>query len=385
LFMIQQTNPTLFATVFSITSGGPGDPTAGIVPGTNIKLSNYRFGVDPLPTIPAAQSQLSAGNVGRLLDPNYRNPYTQQFNVGYAYQLTPTSVIEVEYTHVLGLRESKTININPQRIALLAPGSTGTPPRPLDAAFVAAGLPKLGRIDVESSVGRSRYDGLNISYRRRLTQRFSVNASYVLSRAVGYNGDAAAFRDRATDVDNIFAAHDFGPTPNDERHRFVVSGLVDLPKGIQIAPIMQIASARPYDSRNGPADVFGFGGGTGAVHAIVNTSDPSNLLANKGKSVADLRACLAAGTCEEAPYDNLRGQAFFQLDARVSKDIKFGERFKLKLLFQAFDLTNRANFGNNFDGNINSSTFGKPTGFITPSGVFVPRSFSGEFGAQFIF
>ncbi|HEU0176062.1 MAG TPA: carboxypeptidase regulatory-like domain-containing protein [Blastocatellia bacterium] len=385
LFMIQQTNPTLFATVFSITSTGPGDPKAGIVPGTNIKLSDYRFGVDPLPTIPAAPAQLSAGNVGRLIDPNYRNPYTQQFNVGYSYELTPTSAIEVEYTHVLGLRESKTININPQRVALLPPGSTDTPPRELDAAFVAAGLPKLGRIDVESSVGRARYDGLNLSYRRRLSNRFSVNASYVLSRAVAYNGASAAFRNRATDVDDIFAGHDFGPTPNDERHRFVVSGLVDLPKGIQFAPIMQIASARPYNSSMDISDLFSFGSGVGAIHAIVNTSAPDDLLANKDKSAADLVNCLAAGSCVQAPFDNLRGQAFFQLDARVSKDIKLSERAKLKLIFQAFDLTNRANFGNSFDGNVNSSTFRKPLGFITPSGVFVPRSFSGEFGAQFIF
>jgi outer membrane receptor protein involved in Fe transport len=385
LFMIQQTNPTLFATVFSITSTGPGDPKAGIVPGTNIKLSDYRFGVDPLPTIPAAPAQLSAGNVGRLIDPNYRNPYTQQFNVGYSYELTPTSAIEVEYTHVLGLRESKTININPQRVALLPPGSTDTPPRELDAAFVAAGLPKLGRIDVESSVGRARYDGLNLSYRRRLSNRFSVNASYVLSRAVAYNGASAAFRNRATDVDDIFAGHDFGPTPNDERHRFVVSGLVDLPKGIQFAPIMQIASARPYNSSMDISDLFSFGSGVGAIHAIVNTSAPDDLLANKDKSAADLVNCLAAGSCVQAPFDNLRGQAFFQLDARVSKDIKLSERAKLKLIFQAFDLTNRANFGNSFDGNVNSSTFRKTLGFITPSGVFVPRSFSGEFGAQFIF
>jgi hypothetical protein len=51
-----------------------------------------------------------------------------------------------------------------------------------------------------------------------------------------------------------------------------------------------------------------------------------------------------------------------------------------------------ANFGNNFDGNIRNfntdptkSTFRKPIDFITPSGVIVPRSFSAEFGAQFIF
>jgi Carboxypeptidase regulatory-like domain len=36
-------------------------------------------------------------------------------------------------------------------------------------------------------------------------------------------------------------------------------------------------------------------------------------------------------------------------------------------------------------GNIRSTTFGKSIDVITPSGVIVPRSFSGEFGAQFIF
>lgn len=384
LFMIQQTNPTLFATVFSITNDG-------IVPGTNIKLSDYRFGVDPLPTIPPAQSSLAEGNVGRLMDPDYRNPYTQQWNIGYAYQLTPSSVIEVEYTHVLALRESKTININPQVPALLPPGSTATPPRLLDAAFVAAGLPKLGRIDLESSIGRSRYDGFNVSYRRRLSNRFSLNTSYVMSRAVAYNGDAGAFRNRATDVNNIFAEADFGPTPNDERHRVVVSGLVDLPWGIQVAPIMQLASARPYNSTMGLGDVFNLGGGTGAVHAIVNNSAPNDLLANRNSNLttaaalARVRACLAAGTCRQAPFNNLRGQEFFQLDTRLSKDIKFGDRATLKLIFQAFNLTNRANFGNNFNGNIRSASFGKPLGFIAPSGVFVPRSFSGEFGAQFTF
>ncbi len=49
LFMLQQVNPTLFATVFDITSSGPGDPTAGIVPGLNKPLSQWRYGVDPIP------------------------------------------------------------------------------------------------------------------------------------------------------------------------------------------------------------------------------------------------------------------------------------------------------------------------------------------------
>ena len=39
LFMIQQINPTIFATVFSIASGD-------VVPGTGILLQNWRFGID---------------------------------------------------------------------------------------------------------------------------------------------------------------------------------------------------------------------------------------------------------------------------------------------------------------------------------------------------
>jgi outer membrane receptor protein involved in Fe transport len=384
LFMLQQINPTLFATVLSLGSSGFNDGTADFLPGTNIRLSQFRFGVDPLPSIPPPPTKFVGGESGRLMDPNYRNPYTQQWNIGYSYQLTPSSVIEVEYTHVLGLRESKTFDINPKLDSL---GGE----RPLTAAFKAAGLPVLGRIDVEQSVGRSRYDGLNLSYRRRLSNHFSLNTNYVISRAVAYNGATAAFRNRPTDLTDIFAEHDFGPTPNDERHRWVVSGLVDLPWGIQLAPIMQLASARPYNAIQG-IDVFGWGATRGAAHVIVNTSDPNNLVANAGKGAAQLKACLTAGTCKQVGFDSQRGQAFFQLDTRLSKDIKLGERAKLKLIFQAFDLTNRANFGNTFDGDLKSfntdptkSTFRKPNGFITPSGVIVPRSFSGEFGAQFIF
>ena len=52
---------------------------------------------------------------------------------------------------------------------------------------------------------------------------------------------------------------------------------------------------------------------------------------------------------------------------------------------QAFNLTNRANYGNNFGDNIASSTFGHPTGFFAPNATFIPRSIWGEFGVHFTF
>src|SRR3989442_5060024 len=51
---------------------------------------------------------------------------------------------------------------------------------------------------------------------------------------------------QAQDADNIFAPGEWGPTVSDERHRLVVFGVVDLPFGLQVSPIFQAATARPY-------------------------------------------------------------------------------------------------------------------------------------------
>jgi len=38
----------------------------------------------------------------------------------------------------------------------------------------------------EQAVNRSRYDGMNLSFRQRMTRHFSINANYTLSRAMGW-------------------------------------------------------------------------------------------------------------------------------------------------------------------------------------------------------
>src|SRR5437879_6230750 len=136
LFMIQHARPTIYQGLFSLTT--PSD----VVPGTGIALGNWRYGVDPNPTIPPPLTSLVDGATGRLMDPNYRNPVSQQFNFGYQWAATKNSVVEVEYVHTLGLHENKTVNINPT-IAVLGVDSSGNPTivsdaRPLSAAFAAA-------------------------------------------------------------------------------------------------------------------------------------------------------------------------------------------------------------------------------------------------------
>jgi hypothetical protein len=97
------------------------------------------------------------------------------------------------------------------------------------------------------------------------------------------------------------------------------------------------------------------------------------------------RDCLRSGQCQFASFDNLRGQPFFQLDARITKNFKIKERYNIAAFIQFFDLTNHANFGNNFSGNLRASSFGTPIAFITPSGVTLPHAFSAEIGVRFSF
>ena len=84
----------------------------------------------------------------------------------------------------------------------------------------------------------------------------------------------------------------------------------------------------------------------------------------------------------------MRGSNTFQLDVRAAKNIRWKDRYNLQLFFQAFNLTNRANFGNNFSGNLRpgfASSFEKPIAFITPSGVTLPHAFAAEIGVRYSF
>ena len=108
LFMEQMANPTIFQTALSLTS-----PT-DIVPGTGCPLGQWRYGVSPSHHS-AALRRVGPGSVGRLMDPHYRNPITEEFNVGYTWAIDNNSAVETEYTHVLGIHENKTMNID-QRV-----------------------------------------------------------------------------------------------------------------------------------------------------------------------------------------------------------------------------------------------------------------------------
>ncbi len=379
LFMEQMANPTIFQTVLSLSS--PTDP----VPGTGLNLGQWQYGISPLPTIPPPSTTLAERSVGRLIDPNYRNPVTEEFNIGYSWALNSNSVIEAEYTHVLSLHENKTINIDQKLPDPTQPIGDQCCYRPLDGSTGT----QFASVRDDQSTGRSHYDGINFSYRQRMMHHFTLNANYTLAWANGYSSLASGFRNYPALSTDPFAKYNWGPTPNDERHHVTISGLWELPWGFQIAPILQFGSSRPYAVVNS-ANTLNLGGGTYIYPVVVPKSNPTDYFAFAGDDLG-AQNCFygingVAADCTIAKYDSLRGDPFFQLDLRVAKNFKIGERVNLQLIAQAFNLTNRANYGSNYGNSIASAeTFGHPVGFINPTSTTTPRSLWSEFGFRLTF
>ncbi|MEN3333919.1 MAG: hypothetical protein V7641_3284 [Blastocatellia bacterium] len=358
LFAVQQANPEIYATFFN------DDP--------NLSLAS------PPPVIPRPLVNPLSGTRGRLLDPDFVSPYTQQFNVAYAQQIGKDAALEFDYVHILGLHEFTQLDANPRIGPLInAQRTDPSPPRLLSAAFAAHaaeltaafGTPTpFAGIRVAQSDGRSRYDAFTVSFTKRYSHNFLLNAHYTLARALAWFGIISDFGLQPQNAFNKFdAASDFGHPGEDERHRFVVSGVFNLPKGFELSPILQLSSARPYSILPDPGS-----GGAGDINrdGVVNDRETRD---------GDDQHHLPPGT--------ERGDKFSQVNLRVGWTHKFTENLKISLFFEGFNLFNTANFGNSFDGTVGSPNFKKPTNFFGATGFSEPIGipFQGQFGFRFSF
>src|SRR4029450_2110228 len=76
---------------------------------------------------------------------------------------------------------------------------------------------------------------------------YTLSGAYAYGGAIGGGVGGTGPSARAQDAFDVFAPGEWGPTVTDERHRLVAFGVFDLPYGIQLSPVFQVASARPYN------------------------------------------------------------------------------------------------------------------------------------------
>ncbi len=357
LFAVQLANPEIYAT-FQRT-----DP--------DLSLASAP------PAVPRPLTQPLPGARGRLIDPDFESPFSQQFNIGFAQELGRNASLEFDYVHILGLHEFTGLEINPRvgplNNAQRDQAATAFPRllAPLVAANAAALIAEFGnaspfgRITVAQSDGRSRYDAFTVSFKKRYTNRFQLNSHYTLSRAVAWFGTIADFGLQPVNPFNKFdPSANFGYTPEDERHRFVLSGVIDMPWGFQVSPILQLASARPF--------------------SIL----PSCGLCDINRDgVANDRETRDGNDQNQLPPATERGDSFKQINVRVSKFFNFGEKRKLGVFFETFNLFNAANFGNQFQNVTGTDDFLLPVNFFGATGFSEPIGipFQAQFGFRFNF
>jgi len=391
LFSQQQSNATLYQTVFDLnnTKVGVGD------------LPGFRFGVDPLPPAPAGTTttDLAAGGTGRIIPSDMKDAYVQKFSFGFETQLGRTWALSSDYVHTLGIHEPRVQNINPNIKRICDPtfgGNASAPPcvrgassRAFDLAFVNSGLSagRLGQIILYGSNNRSLFDSWTTTIRRR-ARHAVFSASYVLSSSRSWGGQpVASYSSSALRIapENQFRPGEFGPTRNDERHRIVFSGVFDLPYGIQVAPIVQLASSRPY-SANAGFDLDGDGRGTAAqdgIDRICAAADPravlQSIVAGTGIPAAAIaKACTQIGVNSQRggfivdSTGNIKERSgrFFETDVRVGKVFRIGERFRLNGYANFYNLFNVENLS--FANKRGASYATSSTGFLQPVSLFGP-------------
>jgi len=358
LFAVQQANPEIYATFFN--------------DGANLSIDS------PAPVVPRPLSNPLPGTRGRMLDPDFESPYTQQWNLGFAQEFGKNMALEFDYVHILGLHEFSGLDINPRPGPLLGlDRGDPSPPnsqRVLASQFAAHAAELIqafgtatpfARVSVAQSDSRSRYDAFTVAFKKRYADKFQLNAHYTLAKSQAWFGATADFGLAPMNAFAKFDPINFGPTGEDERHRFVLSGIFDLPWDFQVAPIFQLASARPYS-------LFP------SCLCDINRDGVTNDRESVNPAVDDQHPL---------PLNDHRGDNFSQLNVRVSKFFKFGETKKLGLFFEAFNVFNTGNFGNQFQNVTGASDFGKPINFFGATGFSEPLGipFQAQLGVRFSF
>jgi len=175
-------------------------------------------------------------------------------------------------------------------------------------------------VSVFRTDNRSSYKALALHLQGNISDRLNLVANYTLASAKTWGCQIAELFDYVNgvcDPFDAFAPGDYGPSGEDVRQRLVLAGTVHAPAGFDVTFLSQAETARPI---------------------TLTTPVGDRVVINGVKST----------------LDQFRGRPYIQTDLRVSRPIKFHERWSLTPFMEFFNLFNRNNPGNNYVGDISA-------------------------------
>jgi len=291
--------------------------------------------------------------------PDYVQPQTHQWSFNIEREFRRNYALTLGYLGVHGVHLSRTRDINLY------------PAQPLVGTIAGGGVvefyrhpgrpnPAFGRISLFESGADSVYHGGFIQLTKRFSNRFQLQTSYTFSKVIDTMPDQTsvvpqnAGDDAKVAQDTLRPNLDRGLGEADYRHRFVFSGIWDITYAralqsavwrhllgdYQISILSNVRSGRHFSETVG--------------------GDPNN----DGNIRTDRTPGVGRNTIE--------GPGFASVDLRVSRDIRFrNERWTLRLLGEAFNLSNRANFSALNQARYN---FSNATRVFTPNPSFGVRT-----------
>jgi len=268
--------------------------------------------------------------------------------------------------------------------ALSAPQCQGAPASALlacgfgvqQALAAAAGFPvgvpnvpvPFNSVDTQVSDGNSWYNALTVNLEKRFSKHFELLSSYTWSHSMD---DSTDLQSTLEPQDSRFPGLERSDSVNDQRHRWVTSAVFQSSphksgetfwnsfiSNFTLAPLVEVSSGRPYNvitgedtrldlgaSQDRPSVVAaGTPGATTSpyIHGVAFIDASTCLLAN-GSTFTVPGITPPYGCIGDLGRNAFRTPGFFQFDLRVSKGINFGERFRLDLIADGFNLFNRTN------------------------------------------
>ncbi len=225
------------------------------------------------------------------------------------------------------------------------------------------GCVPFGDMDANYSNGSSIYHGFTANLRKRFTRHYEFLASYTWSHSID---DSTDLQSTLTPQDSYFPGLDRSTSLFDQRHRLVFSGVYQTGKlggsgfgskffsDWTFAPLVEVASGRPFNIITGGDDNFQLSSLTGRPNTTVNpacgTVYKSKFSSSGNFQEPCINGFVATGTVPtllqlDGNLGRNTGVTPWTVfgDMRVSKRIYFGERFNLDLIADMFNIANKYN------------------------------------------
>ena len=242
------------------------------------------------------------------------------------------------------------------------------------ALATMAGYPKgfgapvpFNSVDAQLSTGNSWYNAVTFNLSKRFSRGLELLSSYTFSHSID---DSTDLQSPLEPQDSRFPFLERANSDNDQRHRWVTSavfqsGSAKSGDGVfkqffgdfTLSPIVELSSGRPFNVITGedtrldlgasqarPSVAAGAAPGTTSAFIPGVVFVPANVCLNgSGGAFTVPLVAPPAGCIGNLGRNSFVMPNFFQWDMRLSRQIPLGERFKLVVIADAFNLFNRTN------------------------------------------